>query len=177
MGRDFLTAGERWRAILPLVFVLLFVFAAVCTQFVPAPGRIDREIVSSIRDHCQLPAPCWMTLGQLVPGDWDRFVEESPRVLVVSNPNAGDAQPSNALYLRREVSLFKGRDLVRHESEQTGVDQRLDGEVVFSELTGGFTGNVSLDPKAVFRVDAIATPGDPKTLLSFSGTYYLLTQE
>jgi hypothetical protein len=177
VGRDLLTPGERWRVSLPLIFVMVFVFAAIGAQFIPEPGRIDREIVSSIRGHCQLPSPCWMTMGELLPGDWDRFVEESPRIMVSSNPQARDASPANALYLRRNVSLFKGRDSVRQESEQTGVDQRLDGEVVFAGLTGGYSGNVSFDSKTVFRIHALPTPGDPKTFLSFSGTYYLLTQQ
>jgi hypothetical protein len=48
---------------------------------------------------------------------------------------------------------------------------------VFAGLTGGYSGNVSFDPKTVFRIDALPTPGDPKTLLGFSGTYYTLTQQ
>ena len=176
MGRNSGSSGAIWQVLLPVVLTLVFVVIAVGAQFIPEPGRIDREIVSSIRDHCQLPTPCWMTLGELAPGDWDRFVEESPRIVVPSNPQVKDA-PVNALYFRRQVTLFKGPDVVRPESEQTGVDQRLDGEVVFAGLTGGYNGNVSLDPRAVFRIDALPTPGDPKTPLSFSGTYYLLTQQ
>jgi hypothetical protein len=177
VARDLLSPAEMGRASLPLIFTLALLVIAIASPFAPNPGKIDREIAASIRDHCQLPAPCRMTMEQLIPGDWDTFVEDSPRVKVISSRDPQARQPANALYLRRQIALLRDRAVIRQESEQTGVDQRLDGEVVFSALADGSSSNVAVSPRAVFRIEAVDTPGDPKTLLSFSGTYYLLTQE